>query len=547
MSTISSQESANVLRNFVKVGVSSIAYLRNLFAESVFEDTVIGGLQLKRLTRSIPESAALLDWIDHGVFDAMAREYLRQLVVSIHNSDHVALESYTFSLQYGGPADGEYSVQVSVGKGSLQNDSPKGGAPIGPSERPMQPAAATGSLVVSADKEHVKRQTVQVLRDLVLLAQSLSPLPDNRYLSMRLLYYDDRVPPDYEPQHFRSASYEEEFGVAPLSLDQQVGELATGHHNLAVDVRTCCHVDENVTNYKSSCRGFDTLTRRTSMSCAKPSGPPSLRKPAQDPAAYLQGPGASDMRIPPGSASRVNGVQAAAPRPPGGNRNIILGLLKRGHELALRTRYINKDCLGTGLGIDTTLSKALLKKMIDYGYIDSRFVKGKGYIDICSRSTAAPSEAAAPAPRETAAERHRVPSAESERPPSAAPAEPRPLEGLVLDDALLRLRLGRARLRDEPRHRQRLLRVDVHRRVLLERARLEPGRERHGKVLQTLLIPSVTYIVVDRPEDLVHLSDLLLVGEEYAPVEVGHAGFQRALDDQLLLAVVDHRSCLCDA
>ncbi|GBE61728.1 HORMA domain containing protein, putative [Babesia ovata] len=419
MSTINSQESANVLRNFVKVGVSSIAYLRNLFAESVFEDTVIGGLQLKRLTRSVPESAALLDWIDDGVFDAMGREYLKHLVVSIHNSEHLALETYTFSLQYGNDEDScdgvrsEYSVQMSVGHGPVVDGTTTSGGDNGgrsmnggsnhrtldnasdasggsgaqvetahAAKAPTTTSTLPGCLVVSADKEEVKRQTVRVLRDLVLLAQSLSPLPENRYLSMRLMYYDERVPVDYEPQHFRSASAES-FGEAALSLEQQVGELETGHHNLAVDVRSVCYVDENVTNYKSSARPFDTLTRRTSISCAKPSEPLQIRDPAADISRQPSDAGASYVRLPPGSSGRGNGVQVPAPRPPVGSRNIMLGLLKRSYEVALRTKFISKECLTETMGVDATTSKALLKKMIEHGYIDSRFIKGKGYMSRC--------------------------------------------------------------------------------------------------------------------------------------------------------------------
>ncbi|GFE54535.1 HORMA domain-containing, putative [Babesia ovis] len=384
MSTISSQESANVLRNFVKVGVSSIAYLRNLFTESAFEDTVVGGLQLKRLTRSIPESAALLAWIEDGVFDAMGREYLKHLVLSIHNSDHVPLETYTFSLQYGNgrSSDGvpsEYSIQLSVGHfDTFVNKDAHGSDSMGSTT-----TAVADGVVVNADKEEVKRQTVKVLRDLVLLAQSLSPLPENRYLSMRLLYYDERVPADYEPPHFRCASGEDFAGLAGLNLDQPVGELETGHHNLAVDVRSCCYIDDNVTTYKTNAKPFDTLTRRSSFSCVKPSGPLPSNSLSQDyQLKHCDTP--SGLRLPPGSAVlRGSGAHVASSRPAGANRNIILELLKRGHELSMHTKFINKECLTTCLGIDGSLSKALLKKMIEYGYIDSRFIKGKGYLSRC--------------------------------------------------------------------------------------------------------------------------------------------------------------------
>lgn len=66
-------ECKNVLKNFIKMAVSIICYLRNLFSESVFEDAKIGDLHLKRLTRSIPESSNLIDWIDYGVYDTIIK------------------------------------------------------------------------------------------------------------------------------------------------------------------------------------------------------------------------------------------------------------------------------------------------------------------------------------------------------------------------------------------------------------------------------------------------------------------------------------------
>lgn len=304
MSAITTLESSNVLRNFVKVGISSIAYLRNLFAESVFEDTVIGGLQLKRLTRSIPESAALLDWIDHGVFDAMGHEYLKDLVVSIHNGQSVALESYTFSLRYGSIPSVDYSEGgVAYSDISVESAARKS------SEGCIN---TTCSITVSADKEDVKQQTVKVLRDLVLLAQSLSPLPESRYLSMRLMYYDDRLPEEYEPQYFRNVPCEEELHVEALNVEQQVGALETGHHNLSVDVRSCCYIDETVTNYKTSVRTFDTLTRRPVMSCMKPHVAASQQRPISDTQTESSdGVTASYVKLPPIS-SRKNDAQLSA-------------------------------------------------------------------------------------------------------------------------------------------------------------------------------------------------------------------------------------------
>ena len=47
--------------------------------------------------------------------------------------------------------------------------------------------------------------SVSLLRTLISIAPTLKPLPDERVLTMKLLYYDDRTPEDYQPPFFREA------------------------------------------------------------------------------------------------------------------------------------------------------------------------------------------------------------------------------------------------------------------------------------------------------------------------------------------------------
>jgi hypothetical protein len=54
-------------------------------------------------------------------------------------------------------------------------------------------------------KENIKKSTVNMLRTLIVMASTLSPLPDDRYLTMKLFYYDERTPEDYEPKFFVAA------------------------------------------------------------------------------------------------------------------------------------------------------------------------------------------------------------------------------------------------------------------------------------------------------------------------------------------------------
>jgi len=51
-------------------------------------------------------------------------------------------------------------------------------------------------------------RAVSMIRTLITLTSTLKPLPNDRYLSVALLYRDDVTPPDYEPRFFRPAATE---------------------------------------------------------------------------------------------------------------------------------------------------------------------------------------------------------------------------------------------------------------------------------------------------------------------------------------------------
>src|SRR5690554_187553 len=62
-------------------------------------------------------------------------------------------------------------------------------------------------------KEQIKKSTVQLLRTLISMSSTLRSLPDERFLTMKLLYCnylfsssldDDRTPADYEPKFFKA-------------------------------------------------------------------------------------------------------------------------------------------------------------------------------------------------------------------------------------------------------------------------------------------------------------------------------------------------------
>eukprot|EP00923_Selenidium_pygospionis_P058039 GHVN01101824.1.p1 GENE.GHVN01101824.1~~GHVN01101824.1.p1 ORF type:complete len:180 (-),score=13.41 GHVN01101824.1:998-1480(-) len=95
-------QSLMLLRNTVRTAISCIAYLRNLFEESAFEDRNVSGLQLKLLRPHNPEAETILSWLEDGVLQAIEAKYLRLLVFGIHNDQDDLLECFHFRFSYDG-------------------------------------------------------------------------------------------------------------------------------------------------------------------------------------------------------------------------------------------------------------------------------------------------------------------------------------------------------------------------------------------------------------------------------------------------------------
>ncbi|XP_953016.1 uncharacterized protein TA07970 [Theileria annulata] len=254
---ISEIECKNVLKNFIKMVVSIICYLRNLFSESVFEDAKIGDLHLKRLTRSIPESSNLIDWIDYGVYDTIIKEYLKALIITIHDTTNVPLESYFLTLN-----------------------------PIAISNQEEKE---------NINKELIKNNTVKSLKELIILIQSLSPLYDNNYI----------------PNFNNHIHY--------LILIQ----LNNGYNEVQIDLYTISTINEYSTNYLSkSSSKYNTCTREGSIN-----SPISVDNYESD-----------DM--------------------------LILELINKSEDLSKNCKYITKSLISTGLGVNVSIARVLIKKLV---------------------------------------------------------------------------------------------------------------------------------------------------------------------------------------
>ncbi|XP_076209404.1 HORMA domain-containing protein 2 isoform X5 [Aptenodytes patagonicus] len=86
--------------------------------------------------------------------------------------------------------------------------------------------------------EDVKQASRLLIRKLYLLMQNLGPLPNDITLTMKLLYYNDVTPKDYQPPGFKEdgSSGDLLFDGDPVNL--RVGSVSTGFHLMKVRVTT---------------------------------------------------------------------------------------------------------------------------------------------------------------------------------------------------------------------------------------------------------------------------------------------------------------------
>ncbi|XP_017583372.1 PREDICTED: HORMA domain-containing protein 1 isoform X4 [Corvus brachyrhynchos] len=98
------------------------------------------------------------------------------------------------------------------------------------------------STITCAD---TKKASILLIRKIYVLMQNLSPLPSDVCLTMKLLYYDEVTPPDYQPPGFREAKYGGMmFNEEPMYLN--VGEVPTPFHMLKLRITTEKQRMENV-------------------------------------------------------------------------------------------------------------------------------------------------------------------------------------------------------------------------------------------------------------------------------------------------------------
>lgn len=251
---LTTEQSQKLIQTMLTMSFGCLAFLRGLFPDDNFVDQrfvpekveknyrKLGGSQsssikIKTLVRGKSNEAdLLLNWLEKGVFQSIKLKYLKALSLGIFlNEDDPTdlLENYTFMFEY----DGSDNFQMKVGSGK-------------------------GDQVDCISLLDSRKMAQQLMRRFIIITQSLEPLPQRKFLTLRLMFNED-APPDYQPQLFRDATFDRPAVIkVPLSTDMDsfsVGSLDTKHHKVSLKVFSAADCDTDDSCDFSAIDPFDLI------------------------------------------------------------------------------------------------------------------------------------------------------------------------------------------------------------------------------------------------------------------------------------------------
>ena len=135
---------------------------------------------LAKCKPEVPEEVRMfLEWLEEGVLVALDRNYLRSVIFGVYTMEPDKLhECYVYNVSY-----------------NDQNRCTGSFAKVGAAPAPSQSTEAD-----------VADQAKQMLRNVVSLCNTLDGLPEERYLTMKMHFYEDITPADWQPQHFKDST-----------------------------------------------------------------------------------------------------------------------------------------------------------------------------------------------------------------------------------------------------------------------------------------------------------------------------------------------------
>ncbi|CAL5073327.1 unnamed protein product [Urochloa decumbens] len=201
-------------RNLLRIAIYNISYIRGLFHEKYFSDKSVPALEMKikKLMPMDAESRRLIDWMEKGVYDALQKKYLKTLLFCIcEKEEGPMIEEYAFSFSY--PNTGTEEVVMNMSRTGSKKSS-----------------TTFTSYALEVTPDEMRSSACKMIRTLVSLMRTLDPMPEERTILMKLLYYDDVTPEDYEPPFFKGCADNEAINIWNKNpLKMEVGNVNSKH------------------------------------------------------------------------------------------------------------------------------------------------------------------------------------------------------------------------------------------------------------------------------------------------------------------------------
>ena len=229
-----------------------------MFPESAYANKSLDGLPLKILKgkNENPGAQKVANWMI-GAFDALEKKYLKELMMLVYkdgSNPDVVEEMYTFKFSYPG---GQTTCQLRHGKEDF----------------------------TKITDDNIYNSTQRLLRSLIILTQDMNQL-DNYTMTMKLTYYDDVTPTDYEPPGFvPTPLVQPQLPAGAVVL--QSGDVSTLHHTVHPGVRAVAgEVPEHLGHQQSKLNMNDEGDTRLSKTISPNKNiavSPSITRPSSVP------------------------------------------------------------------------------------------------------------------------------------------------------------------------------------------------------------------------------------------------------------------------
>lgn len=182
---ITKSQSMVLMKNMIRISISSICHHRDIFPQECFAVRPYGSMKIVQLEPASADDEGeinvkhdkaflLTQWLEHGVFDALEKEFISALVFGVNGTHPVTgkdilLETYEFKFTF---------------------------------ESETTTASINGNPMTS--KDDIKTQAGKFIRNLVTFSGSLEDLPRENWITLQIKY-SDKAPSEYCPAYFADA------------------------------------------------------------------------------------------------------------------------------------------------------------------------------------------------------------------------------------------------------------------------------------------------------------------------------------------------------